>query len=454
MKIPALLFQFTASVVALLAVATTQAKTETDTVDKSDAMQRSYDFIMSSNDPVSEMQKFMHQLKSIYARAELRLQQFDETVNKAQASDEPLNLLALPEYRKVQVMHSVRDLAEDKMEYVYQHLQNEVQTSNLSDPQRLKSDAVLRVVESEFNSIAVSDRLIFKDLKTRLESDSGLAPTQQDQFTQVEFNEAHLHLVAQARAEEAHAHDALARDIKMTEEALKKAEPVPPKEQAKDWMNLSMQIAPGGTITGNEFPVGTWAMTYDDGPHPTYTMQDVANLRANGGKATFFWLAKNTGLYPGVIRGVQAAGFPVEDHSWSHPILNSPSSLAKMHTSLQHEIVDSSNVQARQYGVKPRFFRCPYGAGINSPAIRQLLAQQGMINVFWNVDSLDWQDHNPASIVSRVQKQMARQRRGIILFHDIHPQSVAASSQLMRSVRGTVNWVTIPGIVDGMNGRR
>jgi peptidoglycan/xylan/chitin deacetylase (PgdA/CDA1 family) len=46
---------------------------------------------------------------------------------------------------------------------------------------------------------------------------------------------------------------------------------------------------------------------------------------------------------------------------------------------------------------------------------------------FWRVDSLDWQDHNPESIRDRVVTQMNAVKKGIILFHDIHPQSAAAA---------------------------
>ena len=49
----------------------------------------------------------------------------------------------------------------------------------------------------------------------------------------------------------------------------------------------------------------------------------------------------------------------------------------------------------------------------------------------WNVDSLDWRDKNPQTIYNRVAKQMRAQSGGVILFHDIHSQSVKASQILM-----------------------
>ena len=431
---------FTSAFSLVLVGATTNAD------DSTVAMKRSYDFIMNSADPSFEMQKYVQQLKAIYVRAELRVEEFDHAV--AQAT-KPIDLMNSPEYRKVSAMHLIRERAEDKIAFVYDQLKQEVATSNFSDGSRIKADQVLRALEAELDSSDTNDQMIFADLKAKLSSESGFT-SQPREFTQAEFAQTHADFVAAGQAADEEL-TPLSKEIRVTEENLKKIEFSAPA-------NLMARIGPsagaGGSISGFEFPRGTWALTYDDGPHPTYTMQDVANVRANGAKATFFWLAKNTGLYPGVIRGVQAAGFPVEDHSWNHPSLNSPKSLASMHTTLQHEIVDSSNTEAAQYGVRPKYFRCPYGAGINSPAVRQLIAQQGMVNVFWNVDSLDWQDHNPASIVARVQRQMGAQGRGIILFHDIHPQSVTASAQLMRAEHGKVNWVTIPEGVGLANGGR
>jgi uncharacterized caspase-like protein len=44
----------------------------------------------------------------------------------------------------------------------------------------------------------------------------------------------------------------------------------------------------------------------------------------------------------------------------------------------------------------------------------------------WNIDSLDWADPVPSSIADRVLKTVAKEERGIILFHDIHERTVKA----------------------------
>jgi peptidoglycan/xylan/chitin deacetylase (PgdA/CDA1 family) len=85
----------------------------------------------------------------------------------------------------------------------------------------------------------------------------------------------------------------------------------------------------------------------------------------------------------------------------------------------------------------PEFFRSPYGArtartmNIISNTIvgdaNDSTQVDKLYHVLWTVDSLDWQDPNPESIAKRVFDQLATYGdRGIILFHDIHPQTVNA----------------------------
>ncbi|MGZ3789879.1 MAG: polysaccharide deacetylase family protein, partial [Bacteriovorax sp.] len=210
---------------------------------------------------------------------------------------------------------------------------------------------------------------------------------------------------------------------------------------------------PNGNVMGLIFPKNVWALTYDDGPNPVHTPAILKNLEDLGIKATFFWLAGNVVRYQSVVDMVKEKGMVRANHSWSHP------QLPKLDAAgLQKEIVQSTQVETKSYGEKIKFFRCPYGAGNSVPRIRQMIADLDMIHVFWNVDTLDWQDKDPDSILARAKKQMQAAGHGVILFHDIHPQSVIASRKLVewsKTLKGTANeirWVTLPEIVDEMNG--
>ncbi|MBX3034456.1 MAG: polysaccharide deacetylase family protein [Bdellovibrionaceae bacterium] len=207
-----------------------------------------------------------------------------------------------------------------------------------------------------------------------------------------------------------------------------------------------------GNINGQGFPMGTWALTYDDGPSGNFTMKLVQDLSRNRMKATFFWLAKLAPRLQGVVNNVKAAGMDLASHSFSHRNLQSLNA-----GGLQQEIVNSTRILAQSYGAPPRLFRCPYGAcGQAGGRIRQLIADQKMVHVFWNVDSLDWQDRNPQSVYARVKRQMAAQGRGIVLFHDIHAQSVTVTNRLLADLQkdaaaGRIRVVSVQQAIDQVN---
>lgn len=218
-----------------------------------------------------------------------------------------------------------------------------------------------------------------------------------------------------------------------------------------------IEPSPGsnGNITGNQFPEGTWALTYDDGPHPTRTLEIVNTLEKKSIKATFFWLARNAisnqEVVAQVVERAKSGQLSLQNHSFTH------ANLVKLKDAdLDYEIIESNRQLAKQYEKNPTFFRCPYGSGVNNAAIRNRIAQEKMIHAFWNVDSLDWQDKNPASIVDRVKSQMKKEKKGIILFHDIHAQTVESTKLLFNSPENPsglkdLRWVTLPEIVEELN---
>lgn len=189
-----------------------------------------------------------------------------------------------------------------------------------------------------------------------------------------------------------------------------------------------------GNIVGGEFPAKHWALTFDDGPSKVHTPQVLKNLLDAGIPATFFTIASVLQANPTEGLRTIEAGMEAANHSMSHKNLPQVSD-----ATLQVEITEALLLQERILGRRAEFFRLPYGAGVNSARIRSLIAEQNLIHVFWNVDTLDWKDKNPASIVSRALSQMRNQGRGVILFHDIHDQSVVASKQIMQELANPDN---------------
>lgn len=204
-----------------------------------------------------------------------------------------------------------------------------------------------------------------------------------------------------------------------------------------------------GNITGRTFPANTWSITYDDGPGGKTTPTVIKNLQDKGLKATFFMLAKQVEALPNTAKSVVDAGMDIASHSYDHAQLTKVGPAA-----LDKQIGGSKKIIEAKLGKTVKLFRLPYGAGVSVSNIRAKIAEQNMIHVFWNVDTLDWQDKSPTSILARAKKQMAASGKnsGVVLFHDIHSQSVTASALLMDDmIKNKINVCTVQGVVDQIN---
>ncbi|MBU6154487.1 MAG: polysaccharide deacetylase family protein [Bdellovibrionales bacterium] len=219
-------------------------------------------------------------------------------------------------------------------------------------------------------------------------------------------------------------------------------------------LNPDLKIFPStgseGNITGSAYPKGSWSLTFDDGPG-VHTSAVLRNLKTHALRASFFVLTaqleKSSELASFAIQAFQD-GHDLYSHSYQHlQIPRLPVSLQK------HEIEGALQGFESILGFRPDLFRLPYGAGVRNPVVRENLVKSCQVHVFWNVDTLDWQDRDPASIVERALGQMKTLGRGVILFHDIHWQSVVASERLMSYLNSEgLSVITLSEFVKNENG--
>lgn len=185
-----------------------------------------------------------------------------------------------------------------------------------------------------------------------------------------------------------------------------------------------------GEVFGAGLPAKTLVLTFDDGPHGTYTGEIAAILKQYGAPAIFFQVGSNLGsvgadgkpkLIPKaeVSRKLLAAGYTLANHSLTHAQLSKKSGEA-----LKTEVLNTDELLKAVDARRSILFRFPYGAR-NEEGLK-LLESSHLRSVMWNIDSLDWADPVPASIAERVLKTVDKEGRGIILFHDIHERTVKA----------------------------
>lgn len=205
-----------------------------------------------------------------------------------------------------------------------------------------------------------------------------------------------------------------------------------------------------GNITGNEFPAKVWSLTFDDGPGRKTTQSILADLKKRKIKASFFQLTSKVKQNLSVAKEIQSAGMEIALHSYTHKQLTKVSA-SVLETEVTTALKDLKKLLG---GVEINFFRLPYGAGVNTTNIRQKIAENKMIHVFWNVDTLDWMAQPTADIVKRTVELMKKTKNdaGVILFHDIHQRTADASPQIMDYLQKDNRRVcTLKTIVDDMN---
>ncbi len=191
-----------------------------------------------------------------------------------------------------------------------------------------------------------------------------------------------------------------------------------------------------GNINGDHFQKGVFSLTFDDGPHPIYSHEIMTIMNEEKFPLTFFWLAENIAWFPKPVQELTTIKFLNHPlfyrglHSYTHAHFSKLDAIG-----LHKEVVQAKEVFEKHIGEAPTLFRCPYGDC--GHAARALIAKENMIHVMWNVDSLDWADHDPHSIFLRVKKQMILEGRGIILMHDIHPQTVEALKLVLAYIKTT-----------------
>ncbi|MCC8536138.1 polysaccharide deacetylase family protein [Xanthomonas axonopodis pv. poinsettiicola] len=188
-------------------------------------------------------------------------------------------------------------------------------------------------------------------------------------------------------------------------------------------------------VFGRDLPPKTVVLTFDDGPHKAYTEEVVAILKRYDVPGVFFEVGRNLGnldangkpqLAPlsKISHSLMEEGYAVGNHSLTHAQLSKTTGDA-----LRSQVLDTDTLLRAVDDKRAPLFRFPYGAR-NAEGL-QLLGEAGLKSIMWNIDSLDWADPVPESIVQRVLEQVNKEQRGIVLFHDIHDRAVKALPQIL-----------------------
>ncbi len=164
------------------------------------------------------------------------------------------------------------------------------------------------------------------------------------------------------------------------------------------------------------------AMTFDDGPHATFTPRLLEMLSQRHLKATFFLVGQCAAEFPQIVKRIGAEGHELANHSWSHP------NFAKMSDeAVRSQIEKTQEAISQASGAVPTLLRPPYGS-ITDRQRKWINDTFHLKIILWSVDPLDWKNRNAATVARRILAEA--QPGSIILSHDIHGTTVDAMPEV------------------------
>jgi peptidoglycan-N-acetylglucosamine deacetylase len=274
-------------------------------------------------------------------------------------------------------------------------------------------------------------------------------------------------------------------------------------EDSKQLPDLDYDYIPGQDIgfaqylSKTLYGSGKIALTYDDGPHPVYTLKILDLLKKYNQKATFFVLGSNINSKTrSILKRIILEGHILATHDEDHQNNNNESQnnfYNDLKTSI--EKVESLYKEVEQTYYNPHhyhqvtggmYFRFPYGAygkassyhHMNSiKELSQELYQDNCIQfVFWDIDTVDWlKDMTSQNVFENVlaylrggtayrhkkvslngKKKFVKQQftiknpigGGVILMHDIHQKSIIATQKILEFIKNNHSFeiISLPEI--------
>ena len=157
------------------------------------------------------------------------------------------------------------------------------------------------------------------------------------------------------------------------------------------------------------------ALTFDDGPHPSYTEELLDGLKERGVHATFFVTGEHAQLHPDIIRRMQEEGHLIGNHTYSHIQLRKGNREV-----FKEELIKTNEILEEITGQEVVYVRPPYGSWDKS-----FEKELNMFPVLWTVDPLDWCSSNADCIAQKIVSKV--DENDIILMHDYYKSSVEAA---------------------------
>ncbi|MFJ8786230.1 bifunctional polysaccharide deacetylase/glycosyltransferase family 2 protein [Streptomyces sp. NPDC102476] len=209
----------------------------------------------------------------------------------------------------------------------------------------------------------------------------------------------------------------------------------------------------GGQATTTSVPAKTIALTFDDGPNPTYTPQVLKILEKYDVPATFFVVGSMVSRYPGIVKDMVDQGDEVGIHTFTHVDLSYQSDAR-----IRREMTQTQLALAGAAGITTTLFRAPYSSETDaidnySWPVYKKLGEEGYTSVFVDTDSDDWKKPGASKIVKWATPSGTS--GAAVLMHDAggdRDQTVEALPTYIKKMRAKgYTFTTISGVIEAQN---
>lgn len=173
---------------------------------------------------------------------------------------------------------------------------------------------------------------------------------------------------------------------------------------------LSSRIDPNGKMV---------ALTYDDGPHTTYTNRILDVLEKYDARATFFVVGSRIEYGKQPLKRASDLGCEIGSHTYNH--INLPSS---SDSKIRDEMNRTDALVEKYTGKKTVVMRPPGGATSS-----RALAALGKPAIMWSVDTRDWEHRTASRTVSHIKNNVYD--GAIILMHDLYAPTASATETIV-----------------------
>ena len=184
------------------------------------------------------------------------------------------------------------------------------------------------------------------------------------------------------------------------------------------------------------------ALTFDDGPHTSYTLEILDILKKYDAVATFFIIGQNADEHPEIIEKIKSSGCEIGNHTWSHKYLDNLSEEdIRLEISMAHDKIKELT------GSAPKVFRAP--GGRVDDRVLKIADEFSYTSVLWSRDTRDWACPGVESVISDALDGV--EKGDIILFHDYNsknsPTPEALSKILPRLLEEGYKTVTVSELI-------